>query len=244
MTQRTVRRLLAVASRVALLALFTAGSAGAQPPLIDEFDHMRTGFPLTGAHERVRCESCHLRGQFQGTPTSCDTCHAVGSLWDAGGRPANHIPSSNRCGDCHVTTSWSVARFDHAGITNGCFGCHNGQTATGKPGNHIPSSNDCEVCHRTLSWTPAGFDHTGITTGCFSCHNGQTATGKPNNHIPSGNDCETCHTTNNWRADFDHDAITSGCFGCHNGQSARGKPRDHPPSGNDCETCHTTRNWD
>jgi hypothetical protein len=26
----------------------------------DDFEHMRNGFPLTGAHERIACEDCHV----------------------------------------------------------------------------------------------------------------------------------------------------------------------------------------
>ena len=50
------------------------------------FDHFRTGFPLTGGHERVRCESCHIRGLFKGTPSQCKTCHSPGGRIAASAR--------------------------------------------------------------------------------------------------------------------------------------------------------------
>ena len=73
------------------------------------------------------------------------------------------------CGDCHTTTSWLGANFDHTGITSGCFGCHNGSKAVGKQGTHMPTTNLCENCHttgigtRTPSWVPSLFDHTQMT---------------------------------------------------------------------------------
>lgn len=29
-----------------------------------EYDHFSTGFPLTGEHRNVECDSCHDKGQF------------------------------------------------------------------------------------------------------------------------------------------------------------------------------------
>jgi len=211
----------------------------------EDFDHLRTGFPLTGAHERVRCEACHLRGVFEGTPTLCASCHGGGVVQEASAKPANHIPPSNDCGDCHITTSWSIARFDHAGIFTGCISCHNGSTATGKNRDHIQSSDQCEMCHRTLAWSPASFDHSTVTADCFSCHNGSSATGKPRDHIQSSDRCEECHNTRSWSiaGGFDHAGVTGDCFSCHNGSSATGKPRDHIQSSDRCEECHNTQSW-
>ncbi len=214
---------------------------GAQPA--DDFSHWRTGFPLTGMHERISCEGCHFGGVFQSTPKQCVDCHGPVGERIAGGKPTNHIPSSDRCGDCHVTTVWMDARFDHAGVTGACSSCHNGFAATGTPPDHVRTTSDCGACHRTFAWTPASFDHSGITGGCASCHNGFQATGKPGDHIPSSNLCEDCHNTSNWNARFDHAGITSGCASCHDGSVATGKPGDHIPSSNLCEDCHNTSNW-
>jgi hypothetical protein len=232
---------------VALLALVGVLIApfvrvGAQPA--EDFLHWRTGFPLTGMHERIGCEGCHIGGVFQSTPKQCIDCHGPVGERIAGGKPTNHIPSSNRCGDCHVTTVWMDARFDHASVTGACSSCHNGFAATGTPPDHVRTTSDCGACHRTFAWTPAGFDHSGIAGGCASCHNGFQATGKHGNHIPSSNLCEDCHGTASWNARFDHSGIISGCARCHDGSVATGKPGDHIPSSNLCEACHTTVNWD
>ena len=34
-----------------------------------EFNHFKTGFPLTGAHVQLKCESCHVNENFESTPT-------------------------------------------------------------------------------------------------------------------------------------------------------------------------------
>ena len=39
------------------------------------FDHVRTRFPLTGAHTTIMCATCHASGQFATLDTSCVSCH-------------------------------------------------------------------------------------------------------------------------------------------------------------------------
>ena len=147
----------------------------------ESFDHFSTGFPLTGAHQRLDCESCHTRGVFTGTPTRCASCHSETSRLGGERKPPNHIPTSNTCEDCHVTSNWKqIASFEHGDVTGACSFCHNGQTAVGKSPNHVASSNNCDDCHRTTSWAGAVFDHTNITGNCASCHNGTTAITRTN----------------------------------------------------------------
>ena len=67
---------------MAWIALGILGAAEAQslPPLSDRaFDHLATGFPLTGAHQTARCETCHVRGVLKGTARVCAACHGSGS---------------------------------------------------------------------------------------------------------------------------------------------------------------------
>ena len=98
---------------------FLVAPAGAQLP--GSFDHFATGFPLTGAHGRVDCASCHVSGRFKGTPQQCASCHD-GTL--AQGKINQHPNTSNLCGQCHVTNDWKEARVDHAGIMGNCATCH------------------------------------------------------------------------------------------------------------------------
>ncbi len=57
----------------------------------------------------------------------------------ATGQNKGHLVTTLECGDCHLTTTWLGANFDHTGIKTGCFSCHNGVKAVGKQGNHMPT---------------------------------------------------------------------------------------------------------
>jgi hypothetical protein len=210
------------------------------------FDHFSTGFPLTGAHARVDCEGCHVGGVFRNTPAQCDKCHTRGGRVAASFKPIDHIPSTNNCDDCHITSTWRlVRRVDHIAVIGTCARCHDGRTAPGKPPGHIQSDNNCEQCHTTAAWSRIQFDHSGVAPGtCISCHNGVKATGKSSRHILSTDACDDCHSTVRWSpARVDHTAVVGTCYSCHNGQIARGKSVDHPPTSNNCNECHTTSTW-
>lgn len=201
------------------------------------FDHLQTGFPLTGAHTTVRCESCHARGVFKGTPTQCATCHLPGSGRATTVKPANHIPTTAPCDQCHNTRRFADARFDHSAVVPGsCATCHNGVTAKGKPAAHVPTSDSCDQCHSTRLWRPATYDHSRIAPGtCSSCH----ANDKPGNHVPTSQSCDACHNTRAWLpARFDHALVVPGtCVQCHQ------KPGNHIPTTGACDTCHRTTAW-
>jgi hypothetical protein len=227
---------------VILLGLLFAAAAEAQPA--GSFDHDLTRFPLTGKHETAACASCHIGGQFTGTPTSCQLCHSGAGARAETRLAVDHIPVRTDCDDCHTTRFWEPARMDHGTVGDNCASCHVGNLASSKPPGHIQSSNQCGDCHGTRSWEDAGFDHAGIVTNCISCHNGMKARGKDGNHIESSNDCELCHSTRRWiPAGFDHTGSTTNCISCHNGMKARGKDGNHIESSDDCELCHSTQRW-
>ena len=99
--------------RLTLAALLWAvlSPAGAQPTGRD-FDHVKTGFPLSGAHAAQRCESCHLNGVFKGTPRDCASCHLQGARLAKSNivKPAQHIPTQQACDTCHGTQSFAGAK--------------------------------------------------------------------------------------------------------------------------------------
>ena len=231
-----------------VLALAHAVPSLAQQTTRGKFDHLRTGFPLTGAHAVTPCESCHVRGQFAGTPKDCAYCHRAGSGIAATVMPIRHIPTAEPCDNCHRSAiTWAGARFSHVAVAPGtCFSCHNGSMASGKPRNHIMTTASCDTCHRTTAWVPAGFNHVGVAPGtCATCHNGTTATGKPSNHIATTASCDTCHSTTAWLpARFDHTGVAPGtCNTCHNGTTATGQPSGHMVTSRSCDACHTTTAW-
>ena len=246
----------------ALLLLFL--SVGASPSFAQvggkDFDHLKTGFALTGMHVQTRCESCHLNGIFKGTPRDCASCHVSGMRFSRGNvvKPQNHVPIAARlgCESCHNTQTYVGARFNHVGVAPGsCQSCHNGSSADGKTANHIQTTASCDTCHRTGAWSPAAsFDHTGVVPGtCTTCHGAGRATGKSTQHMPTnaGQSCDDCHKTfTGWRPTaWNHTqmAVTAQCATCHSGghPPADGRPGNHVPYASiaaaasaNCDACH------
>lgn len=161
------------------------------------FDHLTTGFELTGQHRIVACESCHVDTVFKGTPRECVACHSPGSRIRSTSKPATHVVSSENCGQCHSTSAYvPAAHFDHNEVQGSCATCHNGVQADGMPLDHLPTTLNCDSCHRTTAWEPARFDHSRVSAGtCIQCHDGVSATGKNPQHISSTGNCDACHTT-------------------------------------------------
>ena len=116
-----------IAAILALVAV-AAATVAAQPRR--DFDHLATGFALSGAHRSAPCESCHARGVFLGTPKSCEGCHGPGARIGATPLSASHVPTVEGCAQCHSTATFSGARFNHLVVVSGsCATCHNGMTA-------------------------------------------------------------------------------------------------------------------
>jgi hypothetical protein len=126
---------------------------------------------LTGAHEKLPCETCHNpspRFVMTGFAGECDTCHPDVHL---GGR-------GQQCFVCHNQRQWLPAEFNHA-MTGfplygthrlvRCIECHKGNVYTGLP-------SQCVFCHYE-----EGAAHHGPALG---------GTGSPT--------CEQCHTVTSW----------------------------------------------
>jgi len=98
------------------------------------FNHNNTNFPLTGAHQTVPCNLCHINGQYSGTPTECFFCHQ--NDYNGATNP-NHLSQGypTDCLMCHTTNNW-LSNFNHdqqyfpiysghhAGTWNTCADCH------------------------------------------------------------------------------------------------------------------------
>ena len=233
---------------------FCVAPAAAQSALTSGFDHFATGFPLTGAHVRTDCASCHTSARFKGTPRRCVACH---NGTTAPGKNNQHPKASNLCEQCHVTTEWRAVRVDHAAIVGGCASCHNGTIAVGKPVNHPVTNAPCETCHKsTVSYAGAVFDHSGISGGCAGCHNGAAASGITTPpHIPTAKiECGGCHaSTTTFTAYTMSHTVVSGvpCSACHAGafvsqgnSGAQAKGPNHVATAAECSSCHTsTTSW-
>lgn len=234
----------------------TQDGAARASSALRNFDHLGTGYALTGAHRGERCESCHAGGVFKGTPRDCASCHTLGGsrVRSTVLKPARHVPGNQVCDTCHDTRSFANARFSHAAVVAGsCQSCHNGVHATGKPAGHVATTASCSACHTTQTWGGAKPDHSGFnaSTNCASCHNGSSASAKPARHIPVGlTNCIACHSTRTWRpSSWNHTqtVVTAQCASCHNGAypPADGKPANHVPytlitasASSGCDACH------
>ena len=105
MSSSFVMRSLFMAIMAGALALFAVAPFGhaqtaqspAGPKLKASFNHLKTGFPLTGAHVTVTCEACHVDGIFKGTPKDCAGCHSIGVRASATPKPADHVQTSAPC---------------------------------------------------------------------------------------------------------------------------------------------------
>lgn len=236
-----------------LLALPNSGLLAAPAKRNVSFDHIKTGFPLTGAHVTLPCETCHVQGTFKGTPKKCETCHTRGSrIQTTTFKANNHIATTQACDQCHRSTaSWNVVMFSHVGVVpHQCAQCHNGTIVMGKPANHAPTTSPCDTCHRTTTWMSVGFNHVSVTPGsCATCHvPGGSGMAKPSNHIPTTLSCDACHNTSTYMTStFTHSGaqgvLPGQCSTCHNGSytqwNALGKTPTHVATSASCDTCHT-----
>ena len=194
------------------------------------FDHNRAAFRLTGAHTGVACSSCHLNAVFKGTPTACGSCHARDDVH------AGQLGSN--CGQCHTTSAWKPANFNHNTTAFPLTGAHTGAA--------------CSSCH-------AGGVYRGTPTSCGSCH-----ASDDRHNGAYGSNCGSCHSTSAWRpASFDHNlsdfpltgAHTNlACSQCHGSSlgslptacsSCHGEPAYHAGmfGGQACDSCHNTSAW-
>lgn len=241
---------------IAMAMVFFLPLSQAQPSG-QGFDHFQTGFPLTGLHARIECESCHMAGIFKGTPRQCKSCHARGSRINAALAPANMVHNLNQqvdCNSCHRTGGWTAARFEHMGISSGCLRCHR----TGGGGQSAPVDNihrqamgvECSECHRSTDSFSSGalLDHSGFTSGCevAGCHSRDKARARSHAAL---NGCQSCHNYPSWsNVRMRHSFIGSTqCRACHvRGGNAEGAPADqlHASIGaQDCSSCHSTSNF-
>ena len=219
------------------------------------FDHATTQFPLTGAHTSVDCAKCHASG-YTNTPTDCYSCHKTN--YDNTTNP-NHkaLGFQTACQDCHSTTKWAGATFDHDGkyfpIYSGqhrgewsvCTDCHT------NPSNYKVFS--CINCHEHNNKSEVDKDHQGVggysydSQACYRCHpkgEEDKAFNHSNSRLPlTGSHltipCESCHlptiTT----------ALSPDCSSCHQNSFANSASPNHQQLGlsTDCKACHTSNGW-
>ena len=160
---------------------------------------------------------------YRGKNTDCYSCHRMS--YEATRNPPHAAAGFGLvCTNCHTTTAWPGAVFNHsatqfpltgAHTTTTCISCHGDGVYDGK-------STDCYACHRTNYTNTTSPNHTtaGFPTACSSCHTTTTWLGATFNHdgswfpIYSGKhlarwtSCSQCHPSSS-----DYRQFT--CLTCH-----------------------------
>ena len=195
------------------------------------FDHGRTTFPLTGAHTKLECRSCHAGQRYTGLAVTCIGCHKADDV---------HKGSFGaKCQDCHATESWSKVKFDHdktrfplhgAHRKVACDGCHSADPAKDKLpvtciGCHQKDDvhkgsfgADCASCHNETDWKQASkFDHDKTSFPLLGRHKGVA--------------CADCHKSQDFKA------APTLCQQCHEDTFHKGR------LGPDCASCHNAKGW-
>jgi hypothetical protein len=217
------------------------------------------------------CGSCHNDGmswfgvtivrKSDAVPThmttsqDCSNCHLPSTYQTfkggtGGTLPAGHIQTGQPCSICHTTGYGAYSGMlqpinfggmNHAGITNNCTSCHNGQTFTAGVGVTPMTKSNAPTTHMTTS------------LDCYNCHSstttfaGASTSAKPANHLPTSLTCVTCHSAGYGpgQGQMVHTGILTGCITCHNGQSFAGvRPVSksnfptHVATALDCSSCH------
>ncbi len=215
------------------------------------FNHATTGFALKGAHAQAACESCH-KGTVIGTATDCYSCHSADF---ASTTNPNHAIQgfSHQCDQCHTTTDWTSAGFDHtaAGFPltgeHGnlqCQQCHTNGYATAPP-------IDCYSCHSNdykTATTPVNHVAAGLPHTCGGCHTiAAPFTTSTFNHATTGFTLTGAHTTA--PCESCHKGAVTGtptdCYSCHSTDFAGATSPNHTAGGfpHDCSQCHSTTSW-
>ncbi len=214
------------------------------------FDHGRTAFPLTGAHTKTDCASCHAPGTYAVKAFgSCASCHTD-----------PHTPRFDAaCATCHTTDTWRTTRVDHSrtafplrGLHADvrCVSCHQQPALRAS----LPSATcaschddphdgvfpgDCATCHTEDGFrkvTPGGFDHSSTRfplvdrhaeLGCVACHTDPEPAGRPRATSAAAPPAAARAFT----------GLDTTCVSCHV-DVHRGE------LGTSCETCHAARTFE
>ena len=216
-----------------------------------EFDHSLVNFPLTGAHQSATCAACHVSGQYPGTATDCWSCHQASYTKSTNPRHAA-LALPHDCQNCHTTTAWQPAEFDHSlaafaltgahtsvscvachpggqysGTASTCFDCHTADfQATTIPDHETGQlPHDCRSCHTTTAWEPASFNHSATAFPLLGAHQSVA--------------CAACHVNGQFAG------TATACFACHTDDFAATTDPAHVPASfsHDCQGCHSMTGW-
>ncbi len=143
-----------------------------------KFDHSQTGFPLTGSHTVPprACSDCHVNNNYNLTSNLCITCHQTDYNQTTNpGHAAQPQFFPTSCQNCHNTTNWQNATFNHAQFTQFSInhGGANGVCATCHTNSNDYSVFQCTNCHAK---SQTDQNHQGVkgyvynSVNCYQCH--------------------------------------------------------------------------
>lgn len=213
------------------------------------FQHISTGFELTGAHKPIQCSSCH-KGTTTGLVGSCVSCHQA-KYDTAPEHKAQSYPQN--CEMCHNTTIWTQTDFNHASTNFPLTGAHqNTNCSDCHQGGYTNTPMNCVDCHNQDFQNSVNPSHTtlALSTDCISCHT-TTPGWKPASfiihntfyellgaHASISNDCAGCHNGN-------YNNTPNTCYGCHTADFNNVTDPSHSAAGfsTDCIPCHNQTSW-
>jgi hypothetical protein len=144
---------------------------------------------------------------------NCNSCHDVQKPKDK-----LHDYATRSCGECHSTSGWKPASFDHKMLASAqrCIECHKGEVP--KDRLHSSAGANCSTCHGTSGWKPASFDHDRYfrldrdhRASCSTCHKDSSDFKKYT--------CYGCHehTPSNIASEHREEGIRNyqNCMRCH-----------------------------
>ena len=178
-----------------------------------DFNHSKTGWPLTGKHQNALCLDCHSWQKWEPDSNRCDSCHQDAHRGQFRGYD---------CSRCHQTKGfeYKYLKFNHNTMSRfplegkhrntACSQCHSGGNykpidpacrtchADENPHGETFGKDPCSNCHSPISWQKTHFDHsrTGfalegqhLEQSCYRCHPNGTEL-----EDDTKSDCGYCHT--------------------------------------------------
>ncbi len=199
----------------------------------ESFDHDFTDFELIGAHLEVTCEDCHSPSEKRrDAAKACVDCHVEDDV--------HQDALGDNCADCHQSTDWKDADFDHDTTDYAllgkhqqveCLDCHDDETYQDAPttcfGCHAEddehdgrSGNQCETCHNPSDWSDSSFSHKRDTEFPLLGRHAELT-------------CNDCHSDDPFGDEMD-----TACASCH-------LEDDHHDGhrGDQCNDCHSNDGW-
>jgi hypothetical protein len=222
---------------------------GFRPSTFTLVRHMKSDFPLAGAHEAILCGECHKSRDNVYPPgparyvferKDCVACHEDPHRGEFAARMAALKPDGTprECEVCHSTDSWKkIAGFDHATTDFPLEGAHR--------------SAACEACHKApdLRTDLKNVSFKSAPRVCGGCHDdvhgGQFAA------AGTTTDCARCHRLFKWKpSTFNHETGSTfhlagahrdvRCSECHYAtrEIAGKRVVMYKPTRRECIACH------